>query len=80
LFYLVAELESIRSLFNEKEKELAVSLAKVEALTRQLEELKNGINNQYNHVNSKVNIEINKLKQEILVRFFDLFLNCLNII
>lgn len=76
----MAELESIRSLFNEKEKELAVSLAKVEALTRQLEELKNGINNQYNHVNSKVNIEINKLKQEILVRFFDLFLNCLNII
>ena len=76
----MAELESIRSLFNEKEKESAVSLAKVEALTRQLEELKNGINNQYNHVNSKVNIEINKLKQEILVRFFDLFLNCLNII
>lgn len=76
----MAELESIRSLFNEKEKELAVSLAKVEALTRQLEELKNGINNQYNHINSKVNIEINKLKQEILVRFFDLFLNCLNII
>lgn len=56
-------------MFNEKEKELAVSLAKVDALTRQLEDLKNGVNHYQlnNIVNSKFSTELNKLKQELLV-------------
>jgi apoptosis-stimulating of p53 protein 1 len=33
-------LDSIRALFSEKEKELSLAVAKVEALTRQLEELR----------------------------------------
>ncbi|CAG4966504.1 unnamed protein product [Parnassius apollo] len=36
------DLESIRAFFNEKEKELSVAVAKVEELTRQLEELRRG--------------------------------------
>ncbi|XP_068628443.1 apoptosis-stimulating of p53 protein 1 isoform X2 [Battus philenor] len=39
---LNSDLESIRALFNEKEKELSVAVAKVEELTRQLEELRRG--------------------------------------
>ncbi|XP_026330904.1 apoptosis-stimulating of p53 protein 1 isoform X3 [Hyposmocoma kahamanoa] len=39
---LSSDLESIRALFNEKEKELSVAVAKVEELTRQLEELRRG--------------------------------------
>ena len=34
------DLDSIRALFSEKEKELSLAVAKVEALTRQLEELR----------------------------------------
>jgi len=35
-------LDSIRALFNEKEKELSLAVAKVEELTMQLEELRRG--------------------------------------
>lgn len=34
------DLDSIRALFSEKEKELSLAVAKVEALTKQLEELR----------------------------------------
>ncbi|KAL6260266.1 hypothetical protein P5V15_007799 [Pogonomyrmex californicus] len=37
---LTSDLDCIRALFNEKEKELSVAVAKVEELTRQLEELR----------------------------------------
>ena len=37
---LLTDLESIRLLFNEKEKELAMAVAKVDELTAQLEELR----------------------------------------
>ena len=78
------ELDSIRDIFNEKEKELSVAMAKVDALTRQLDELKDGnIVNSY-HISSaaagnlngligcqanssKFNVELEKLKQELLV-------------
>jgi apoptosis-stimulating of p53 protein 1 len=40
--FTASDLESIRALFNEKEKELSVAVAKVEELTRQLEELRRG--------------------------------------
>ena len=45
-----AELESARSLFGEKVKELSVAVAKVDALTRQLEELKKGNTSNSYHV------------------------------
>ena len=37
---LLNDLDSIRLLFNEKEKELAMAVAKVDELTAQLEELR----------------------------------------
>ena len=39
---VLADLDSIRSLFNEKEKELSMAVRRVEDLTRQLEELRSG--------------------------------------
>jgi apoptosis-stimulating of p53 protein 1 len=75
-FFCIAgsELESIRTLFNEKEKELSVALTKVDALTRQLEELRNGNTTNSYHINGISNgkhaIEMEKLRQELLVRIF----------
>lgn len=40
MFLTGNDLDSIRALFSEKEKELSLAVAKVEALTRQLEELR----------------------------------------
>lgn len=58
---LSAELESVKALFAEKEKELAQCFAKVEEMTQQLKELKNGTPNgtQQKH-------DIERLKQELL--------------
>ena len=39
---LMNDLDSIRMVFNEKEKELAMAVTKVDQLTTQLEELKSG--------------------------------------
>jgi hypothetical protein len=68
------ELQSARCLFGEKVKELSVAVAKVDALTRQLEELRNGnTSNSYQVVagnlsNSvKVSQEYEKLRKELLV-------------
>ncbi|CAG2161848.1 unnamed protein product [Oppiella nova] len=67
-----SELESIRALFNEKEKELSVALTKVDALTRQLEELSKGNTANSYHINgisnAKHGIELEKLRQELLYR------------
>lgn len=38
--FTASDLDCIRALFNEKEKELSLAVAKVEELTRQLEELR----------------------------------------
>ncbi|XP_054169270.1 type-2 histone deacetylase 1-like [Oppia nitens] len=69
---ICSELESIRSLFNEKEKELSVALTKVDALTRQLDELTNGNTSNSYHINALTNakhtVELDKLKQELLYR------------
>lgn len=40
IFLLGNDLDSIRALFSEKEKELSLAVAKVEALTKQLEEIR----------------------------------------
>ncbi|XP_076317257.1 apoptosis-stimulating of p53 protein 1-like isoform X3 [Tachypleus tridentatus] len=69
---LGAELESIRALFNEKEKELTLAVAKVEDLTRQLEELKRGNHNGLRTSNSNISqpaaMELEKLKKELVYR------------
>lgn len=68
------ELQSARCLFGEKVKELSVAVAKVDALTRQLEELRSGNTSNSYHVVSghngsslKVNEEYEKLRKELLV-------------
>lgn len=71
-FRSAAELESVKALFAEKEKELAQCFAKVEEMTLQLKELKNGTPNgtQQKH-------DIERLKQELLVSSLDTLLICI---
>lgn len=45
------DLDSIRALFSEKEKELSLAVAKVEALTRQLEDLRKDRRGPLNLIN-----------------------------
>ena len=68
--YAASELDSIKALFNEKEKELATAVSKVEELTNQLAQLRNG------HLNSGLNGdvshpsivgELEKLRNELSV-------------
>ncbi|XP_073946165.1 ankyrin-repeat, SH3-domain, and Proline-rich-region containing Protein isoform X3 [Choristoneura fumiferana] len=61
---LTSDLESIRALFNEKEKELSVAVAKVEELTRQLEELRRG---RAQPVPPSAH-ELDKLRRELMYR------------
>jgi len=62
------ELESIKALFNEKEKELAVAVAKVEEMTRQLEEIRSGrIKSATNTPSPAALAELEKLKKELVV-------------
>lgn len=63
---LTTDLDAMRHLFSEKEKELVVAVSKVEELTRQLEELRHGRsplspNNQHHN-------ELDKLRRELLYR------------
>jgi len=62
---LTNDLESIRRVFNEKEKELAMAVTKVEELTRQLEELRSGKVN-FNYPPQVVELE--KLRRELAYR------------
>lgn len=72
------DLDSIRALFSEKEKELTLAVAKVEALTRQLEELRRdrrgplalfpGVQNHVQLNNSPASIELDKLRRELMYR------------
>ncbi|KAL5009244.1 hypothetical protein ScPMuIL_014825 [Solemya velum] len=67
---LNSELESIKALFNEKEKELSLAVAKVEALTHQLEEIRQGKLNlstgdSSHHV---AQLELEKLRKELMLR------------
>lgn len=75
LLFAGNDLDSIRALFSEKEKELSLAVAKVEALTRQLEELRrdrrglslitNNGNNQ--QPPSQAARELEKLRRELMV-------------
>lgn len=61
---LSSDLESIRALFNEKEKELCMAVAKVEELTHQLEELKRGRTHQPSHPH--LSAELENLRRELM--------------
>ncbi|XP_077288146.1 ankyrin-repeat, SH3-domain, and Proline-rich-region containing Protein isoform X3 [Arctopsyche grandis] len=60
------DLESIRALFNEKEKELSVAVAKVEELTRQLEEVRRG--RAPPRGQPPAALELDKLRRELMYR------------
>lgn len=64
VFCAASDLDSIRALFNDKEKELSVAVAKVEELTRQLEELRRG--RRENNPPSTTQ-ELEKLRRELMV-------------
>ncbi|XP_071056815.1 apoptosis-stimulating of p53 protein 2 isoform X2 [Onthophagus taurus] len=63
---LTSDLDSIRALFNEKEKELSLAVAKVEELTRQLEELRRGRSSRDQPPASA--LELDKLRRELMYR------------
>lgn len=60
-----SDLESIRALFNEKEKELTMAVAKVDELTRQLEDVQKG--RGQSQTTSPASMELDKLRAELLV-------------
>lgn len=72
------DLDSIRALFSEKEKELTLAVAKVEALTRQLEDLRRdrrgtlnlftGLPSHTQLNSSPAAIELEKLRRELMYR------------
>ncbi|CAH1400856.1 unnamed protein product [Nezara viridula] len=62
---LSSDLDSIRALFNEKEKELSLAVAKVEELTRQLEEVRRG---RQSACPPPLCQELDRLRRELLYR------------
>lgn len=67
LLVSASDLDSIRALFNEKEKELSLAVAKVEELTRQLEELKRNGRTKEAQPPASAALELDKLRRELLV-------------
>uniref|UniRef100_A0A0K8TGI8 SH3 domain-containing protein n=2 Tax=Lygus hesperus TaxID=30085 RepID=A0A0K8TGI8_LYGHE len=63
---LTSDLDSIRALFNEKEKELTLAVAKVEELTRQLEDVRRGRQNQ--PPAAPASQELERLRRELMYR------------
>ncbi len=79
VLYLGSDLESLRAVFNEKEKELSVAVAKVDELTRQLEDLRRNPKDQPKNGQSIAGMELEKLKRELVVRFVNyLFSICIS--
>lgn len=79
-FLIGNDLDSIRALFSEKEKELSLAVAKVEALTKQLEDLRRdrrgplsliqpGTNNNLEAVTTSKELE--NLRRELMVKRYD---------
>ncbi|NXI36639.1 ASPP2 protein, partial [Galbula dea] len=64
---LVEEIEQMNSLFQQKQRELVLAVAKVEELTRQLEMLKNGRIDGY-HDNQSAVAELDRLYKELQLR------------
>ena len=72
LFLTATELDAVKGIFAEKEKELQAAVSKVEELSTQLEELKkgnmNGLSNGGGYVyQSPASMQLDKLRQELLV-------------
>ncbi|XP_059159043.1 apoptosis-stimulating of p53 protein 1-like [Physella acuta] len=66
---LNTELEAVKALFNEKEKELAMAVARVDQLTRQLKDLKSGVGKGLlGTKQANAAIELEKLRRELLIR------------
>lgn len=66
---LGAELETMKALFNEKEKELSLAVSKVEELTRQLHLLRKSSSNvRENKQRADALMELDKLRSELLTR------------
>lgn len=73
-------MDSIRALFNEKEKELSLAVAKVEELTRQLEDLRRGRANATARETvqpAAAAQELDKLRRELMVSVQVYSLTCL---
>ena len=63
-----SELDSVKALFNEKEKELSLAVARVEHLTKQLEEIQNGKLSGINGTTQSAAVaELEKLRKELVV-------------
>lgn len=66
---LNTELDAVKAVFSEKEKELAMAVAKVDQLTRQLKDLRNGVNNGVSgNKQAAAALELEKLRKELLIR------------
>ncbi|XP_012943104.1 apoptosis-stimulating of p53 protein 2 [Aplysia californica] len=65
---LTSELEAVRAVFNEKEKELAMAVARVDQLTRQLQELRNSSAHGGGNNKTAAALELEKLRNELLIR------------
>ena len=59
-------MENIRALFNEKEKELSLAVARVEEMTRQLEEVRRGRELRQGP-QGDTHRELEKLRRELMV-------------
>lgn len=68
LHFVGTELDSIRALFCEKEKELDLAVSKVEELTRQLDEIRK--NGRKNYLITSTS-ELENLRRELTVRIFN---------
>lgn len=70
------ELEAVKALFNEKEKELAMAVARVDQLTRQLKDLKSGVGKGLlGTKQANAAIELEKLRRELLVSCVVIFVS-----
>lgn len=65
--FVDTELESVKALFTEKEKELVMAVAKVEELTRQLERIRHDRSSAKNGTQSAAALELDKLRKELMV-------------
>lgn len=63
------ELESVKALFTEKEKELVMAVAKVEEMTRQLEAIRNDRSSAKNGTQNPAAFELEKLRKELMVSY-----------
>ena len=72
IVFSAEELDSIRSLFMEKEKELAIAVAKVESLTQQLDKQRQGVSHSSpGDEKTHQQLQLERLRKELMVRMLD---------